>query len=465
MPPNLALFLTLGFIAFLFWRDFRERPDVSTALWLPCIWMFLTATRSVGKWLVVLGLPGFATTTVEEGSTLDAFVFLGLIAMAVYVLRKRQVTLVKLIRDNRWLTCFVLYCLLSVFWSDFAFVSFKRWIKILGHPIMVVLLFTETNREEALGTLVKRNAYVFLPLSICWMKYFPKLGRKASEFGVMSNCGLAETKNVLGGICWILAFFFLWRFLQVRKRGKGGRRRDELRLTIVLIAMAGYCLLKAHSAAADIALMLASATLLFLGLRFVNKRTIWAYAVTAIVIFGAAQLTFDLYGKIVDLSGHEATIEGRGRLWEILLATDLDPVLGAGFESYWLGGRVDKIWSMPEFWWHPNQAHNGYLELYLNLGIVGLCIFAGVTLSAFQKIRLDLLECFELGRFEMGCLVGILAHNWTEAGFKGLSFSFLIFFIISVRYRREPVLADASNPALVSEDEAELVYSNSAIHS
>jgi hypothetical protein len=97
------------------------------------------------------------------------------------------------------------------------------------------------------------------------------------------------------------------------------------------------------------------------------------------------------------------------------------------------------------------------------LGVVGLGIFAGATLSAFQKIRVDLLECFELGRFEMGCLVGILAHNWTEAGFKGLSFPFLVFFIISVRFRGEPVLADASNLALASEDEAELVYSNSAV--
>jgi exopolysaccharide production protein ExoQ len=126
MPPFLALILTLGFIVFLFWRDLRQRPSVSTALWLPLIWIFLVATRPVSRWLAVFGLPGFAATAVEEGSTLDSIVFLGLIAMAVYILGRRQVRLSSLIRDNGWLAFFVLYCFLAILWSDFPFVSFKR---------------------------------------------------------------------------------------------------------------------------------------------------------------------------------------------------------------------------------------------------------------------------------------------------------------------------------------------------
>jgi len=208
-----------------------------------------------------------------------------------------------------------------------------------------------------------------------------------------------------------------------------------------LIVLAGYCLLKAHSAAAMISLMLATGTLLFLGWRSVDKRKMWTYAIVAVCLFLIAQVSFDLYGKIVELSGHESTIEGRGRLWEILMGTDSSPILGEGFESYWLGDRVEKIWSMPEFRWHPNQAHNGYLELYLNLGVVGLCIFVGLVVVTLKKIRFDLLEDFEWGRFEMGCVVGILAHNWTEAGFKGLSFSLLFFFVIAIRYRAEEIFS------------------------
>jgi exopolysaccharide production protein ExoQ len=308
---------------------------------------------------------------------------------------------------------------------------------------------------------MKRNAYVFLPLSICWMKYFPSLGRKAGDWGEMSNCGLADSKNVLGGIAWITVFFFLWYLLRVFKVPKHIRDRFELWLTAGLILMAGYCLWKAHSAAAIVSLMLASTTLIFLGLRFVNKQMIWTYVVVTVIVLVAVQVTFDLYGAIVSLSGHEATIEGRGRLWQILMATDSSAILGAGFESYWLGDRLDKIWSMPDFWWHPNQAHNGYLELYLNLGIVGLCIFVGLVLVTFQKIRLELLQYFEWGRFEMGCLIGILAHNWTEASFKGLSFSFFIFFLLAVRYRSEPGFTNTPDLVLTSEVHEDLLVSDS----
>ena len=97
---------------------------------------------------------------------------------------------------------------------------------------------------------------------------------------------------------------------------------------------------------------------------------------------------------------------------------DTNPILGTGFESFWLGERVQTIWAQIK--WRPNQAHNGYLEMYLNLGAVGLCIFLGVIIATFRKIRLDLLTDFDWGRLRMCLLVAILAHNWTEAGFRGL---------------------------------------------
>jgi O-antigen ligase len=458
MPPTLALILTLGFIGYLFRRDIREKPNITGALWLALIWMFLVATRPVSKWLAVFGIHGFGTIAAAEGNSVDASTFSLLIVTAICILVRRQVSLSRLIREHPWITVFVLYCFLAIFWSDFPFSSFKRWIKVLGQPVMAVLLFTEPDWEEALIRLVKRCTYVFFPVSILWMKYFPHLGRHASEFGGMTNVGIAETKNTLGGISCILILFFIWHLLKVWKWEKGGPRRDELRLLGGLILMGVYCLLKAHSANATMSLLLAGAVMMALGLRFVDKRTIGAYALAAVIVLGIAQLTFDIYGKFVELSGHSTTIQGRGVLWEYLLQTDKKPLLGAGFESYWLGEQIPEMYAMRDFAYRPNQAHNGYLELYLNLGIVGLFIFLSVILAAFKKIRRELLENFEWGRFEIGCFLAILAHNWTEAAFKGLSFPFFVFFIISISYRRSQ-RSDSRGPDLLQECQPELVYS------
>lgn len=434
IPPPVALVVTLLFIVFLFRRDFRQRPNVTSALWLPLIWMFLVASKPVSKWLNIIGVSGFVATSVEEGSSLDALVFLALIASAIYVLCKRQVRLSEAIRRNACLTIFILYCFAAIFWSDYPLVSLKRWVKVLGHPLMVLVLLTEPGGKEALITLVKRCAFVVLPISILWIKYYPTLGRTASEWGMLTNCGTATSKNALGGICCILTLFFVWYLFQVLRTEKGVWRRNELRLTAFLILMALYCLGKAHSATSDISLLLGLATVAVLSMHFIDRRTIGVYVLSGILLVAIAQIFFDIYGQIVDLTGHESTIEGRGRLWEVLLAMDKDPILGVGFESFWLGARPDDIWSSKEFWWHPTQAHNGYLELYLNLGAVGLVLLAAMVLVTFRKIRGELLSSHDWGRFEMGCLAAILVHNWTEAGFRGLSFPFLVFFIIAINY-------------------------------
>ena len=83
MPPKLALILTIGFIAVLFRRDFREKPNVTRAIWLPTIWMFIIASRPISQWLHIFGLPGFGAVAVEEGSSLDALVYLGLLLLGI----------------------------------------------------------------------------------------------------------------------------------------------------------------------------------------------------------------------------------------------------------------------------------------------------------------------------------------------------------------------------------------------
>jgi O-antigen ligase len=425
--------------------------------------MFLVATRPVSKWLVVFGIHGFGATSVEEGSSLDALVFLSLIVAGIFVLRQRGVRLTEVVQNNPWLAIFIFYCFLAVFWSDFPFVSFKRWIKILGHPVMVILLFTEPNWENALATVVKRCSYIFFPISIVWLKYFPALGRHHTEWGGMSNIGIAEGKNELGVLCLMFMLLLFWHLLTTLKQIKSPQRRRELQVTGGLILLAGYCLVKAHSATSLMSLMLGVGVMLILGLQSISKRRIGVYLVSIAVVLLLVQMTFDIYGRFVAMSGHEDTIEGRGRLWQTLLETDVNPILGEGFESYWLGPQAQALWEMPEFAYRPNEAHNGFLELYLNLGLVGLGLFCCNIFDAFVKIRKELLVEFGWGRCELGCLIAILAHSWTEAGFKGLSLLFFLFYIIAVRYRHSNTAMNLERYSVEAEErheEATLAFSD-----
>jgi exopolysaccharide production protein ExoQ len=458
LSPRIALLGTLAFIFVLFRRDIRERPNVTRALWIPTLWMFFSASRQPTQWLNIVGIP-IIGGSLEEGNPLDATVFLTLTVAGLYVLCQRQVNLSEFVQNNQWLTIFFIYCFIAILWSDLPFMAFKRWIKIIGHPVMVLVIFSEPDPLKALLTLLKRVAYVVLPVSILWIKYYPHLGRTASEWGgEMNNGGIALGKNALGCICSVFAVVFAWHLLRVLRTAKSNSRRNELRLMTVLLCMVAWCLWKSHSATSWMSLIAAALVMFALGLRTVNIRLIGAYAVAAAVVLVIAQFTFDIYGKTVDVSGHESSIESREVLWRQCLAHDNSPFFGAGFESFWVGKRLEKFREGRAF--QPTQAHNGYLETYLNLGIVGLLILIGFILATFRKCRLELLRNFDWGRLRMGLLIAILAHNWAEAGFKGTAFPFFVFFIITIDYppfaiARSELPVETTTP----EEETELVYS------
>jgi len=455
LPPSVALVFTLGFVFFLFWRDIRERPNVSGALWIPLLWVLLIGSRSVMGWLNTFGLASIGST--EEGNPIDALVYFTLIVAGIGVLNQRQVCLSEVLRKNGWLMAFIAYCFIAIVWSDYPFVSFKRWIKILGHPIMVLILFTELDPEEALARLMKRSAYILVPFSILLIKYYPEIGRKFDEWsGLPISNGVAMSKNMLGCVCLVLGFFFFWHLLITWRRPRDTARRDELRLIGGFLFMIGWLLWKAHSATSLLSLLIAIFVVVILGRRWVNKKLIGTYVVLAVIGLAVAELTFGIFERVVDLSGHEATIMGRAELWRQLLAMHTNPIVGAGFESFWLGDRVVVLSEGRP--WQPNEAHNGYLEIYLNLGLIGLLMLIGLFIATFRKTWIELLQNFEWGRFRLGFLVAVVFFNWTEASFRGLSLIWFAFYIIALDYRDlryEPVAG--SLEAVVPEEETELV--------
>jgi O-antigen ligase len=454
MPPLLALFLTLGFIVFLFRQDIRQSPQVTPALWIPSLWMFLIASEPPTYWFRLASIPIVGGSR-EEGNPVDASVFLALTLAGLYILNQRGVSLSEFTQNNQWITIFFIFSFLAICWSDFPFVAFKRWIKIIGHPVMVLVILSEPDPVETVVRLFKRIAYVVFPVSILWIKYYPQLGRGTDEWGSMNNHGITIGKNGLGIISCTFALVFGWHLLRVLRTEKSSSRRNEIRLLVVLLLMAGYCLGKAHSATSWMALIAAALIMTFLGFRTLNLRLIGAYAGAAAVALVVAQVTFDVYGKIVDISGHKATLETRRVLWEQLLAYQQHPVFGVGFESFWLGDRRRHFQETYPY----TQAHNGYLETYMNVGIVGLLVLIACILATFYKCRHELLRDFDWGRLRLGLLITVVLHNWAEASFVGLCYPFFVFFLVAIDY---PAFAFASSPASLeastAEEEIELVY-------
>ena len=457
MPPTVATLLTLGFIAFLFRRDIRERPNVTGALWLPVLWLVLGCSRPVSEWLNIFGLPVSGGGSVEDGSPLDAWFYFGLIIVGFCVLVKRQVRPSEVVSNNKWLIIFLLYCFISIVWSDFPFIALKRWIKVLGHPIMALIVLTEPDPKEALTRLMKRCVYVVVPISILWIKYYPELGRGFSPWGGAESRGIAIGKNMLGADCLILGYFFFWYLLQTWRTERSTSRRHELWLIAGLLMGVWWLFSKAHSATSLTSLIVGILVVVFVGIRSVNKNLIGTYMLVAVVLLAAGELAFGISGRFSESLGRDSTLTGRTPLWTALLNMDTNPILGTGFESFWLGARPMALEGI--FFFIPNEAHNGYLETYLSLGLVGLLLLIGLFVATFWKIRAQLFRNFEMGRYRLGFLAALVLYNWTEAAFKTLSPLWFLFFLIATDYPRiwfGP--AEASVEVGRSAESRELVY-------
>jgi exopolysaccharide production protein ExoQ len=452
MPPPVATVLTLGFVIFLFRRDIRQKPDVSSALWLPLIWLVIGCSRALSQWLNIFGLPVSGAVSVEDGSPLDAWFFFCLIAAGSCVLVKRQVRLSEVIQNNGWLIAFLLYCFISIAWSDFPFVAFKRWIKILGHPIMVLIILTEPNPDEAVKTLLKRCAYVVVPVSILFIKYYPQLGRGFDEWGTATSTGITTNKNALGADCLILGYFFFWYLVQTWQTVRNTWRRNELRLIVGFLIGIWWLFSKAHSATSLTSLLAGVLVVVFIGIRSINKNFIGRYLLTALVLLVVAELAFGISGRYSEALGRGSGLSGRTLLWTHLLEMQTSPILGTGFESFWLGNRPNQLEGI--FFYIPNEAHNGYLETYLTLGLIGLLLLIGLFIATFWKIRLELFRNFEWARFRLGFFCAIIIYNWTEAAFKTVSAIWFIFYIIAMDYPRSHLASAQSSVGLGGSEEA-----------
>ncbi len=83
---------------------------------------------------------------------------------------------------------------------------------------MALIFLTEPDAKEAMVTLMKRCAYIVVPVSILFIKYYPCLGREFDPWlgrGIWT--GISTGKNVLDRDCFILAFFLVWHLLRQRE--------------------------------------------------------------------------------------------------------------------------------------------------------------------------------------------------------------------------------------------------------
>jgi exopolysaccharide production protein ExoQ len=409
-------------VGYFFWRDVKENPQASVALWIPLLWMFLAGSRYVSSWLN-LGSGGGASDY-DDGSPLDAAVFAMLIVAALVVLARRGEQWSQIVWRNKLIFCYLLYCLISTVWSEQPAIGVRRWVKDMGNPIMALVILSERRPLQSLGIVLRRLAYLVLPLSVLFVRYYPELGR-VYHFGVPTFTGVGHQKNALGQMCLVTGLYVAWQVFADRATFKSWPVARRLRLWL-LVGMVAYLLELSDSKTSIVGMLLAVAVLWCARLGFIRrqpKRLLGLIVVLAGVGF-ALETGFDLRDTLLAALGRDPSLTNRTELWALLMPFSNSPMLGTGFMSFWAGERMEQIWAL--LGGGVIQAHSGYLEQYLNLGYVGVAFTGLMLIKGMLDAHAQAMSEPEFSALRMAIIVAAVAYNYTEAAFYGVNNMWLV---------------------------------------
>lgn len=440
MTPIVAALLCIAAIAAGFVLEHRERrARVTLAAWLPWFWMAINASRSVGQWVGTRSLYEGGADEASQlranlgGSPVDGAVLGTVIALGALVILSRRGAVERIVRDNKWLLVFVLYLGASVLWSDIPVASLRRWVGLAGHLVMAGVLVSEPAPLESVRMVFRRCAYFLIPISVLFVKYFPDLGLLYMNDGHRVWTGAAIMKNGLGHLALVFTFFVIWDLLTRKARGRPTGRLSTI-FDVTIIAM-GLYLLRAegtNSSAAAIACMVLVVAVLVASRLPVARR---AFArSSAVVVIGACLFVvvdsaLGVIESLVGLLGRDMTFTGRVPLWNTLMDFGFrSPVYGYGYGGFWTVGRATVVAARAGA---LTQAHNGYLDVFLEGGFLGLVLLVPALILVLMKIQRTNVKDYDYGVLRLSFFALVLITNVTEsclARERGLM-SFLFFMI------------------------------------
>ena len=431
-PPIAAATFAIGILG-LFWLDRRKSARTSAAVWIPLAWFSIVCSRPVGVWLQIGPSIGSADE-MQEGSPLDRVVWLVLFVLGVAILLGRRRRLARVLQANSTVLVFFIYCLVSVLWSDFPGVAFKRWIKAVGDVAMVLIVLTDREPVVAFNYTLCRLAYVLVPLSVLFIKYYPSVGVSYFQWGGKGNVGGVTTnKNSLGVISLCFGLWALWRLIERYKDRKSPGRLRQMLVYSVILSMVLWLFDASNSMTSLNSFIMASALLVTANTASVIRRQSVLHLLMILMLVASASVLFlGVSPDVLRAMGRNPTLTDRTEIWQVVLSLSGNRWIGTGFESFWLGPRLEKMWAL--YWWHPQEAHNGYLEVFLMLGWAGVGLLGAVIATGYRTVfrvwRQDFLGALGLAYFFVG-----LVYNFTEAAFfkmQAVSWIFFLFAIVAV---------------------------------
>jgi O-antigen ligase len=337
------------------------------------------------------------------------------------------------------------FAFLSALWSQSPEVTLRRSAALCVTEVVALFISARFDLHQQLG-LFRLGFELLLVGSVLAVLFLPGIATspEASEAGWR---GILPHKNALGATAAI-GVLLEWS-------SEGGNWLAHLRKYGGLV-LALVLLWFSQSVTAQLSLIVVGVALQFVKpLRWKLTSSIPLLItefLAAVVIVGLILYNFE---TVTGFFGRNSNLSGRRPLWEFLGAMILrHPWIGYGFGAFWAGGNSDSETVGAVVGWTPWHSHNGYLEVLLNLGIIGLglffisCLGTMRNLVAFYRSRSSVAHIWPVG-----AIVFILFSNMAECSIvRQNNILWVLFLTIQISLAGWKKTSSSQGPPQFMED-------------
>jgi exopolysaccharide production protein ExoQ len=384
----------------------------------------------VPLFLYLTGNPD-ADTEVGDSSPANSVMMATILIVSLILAFRYRDNIIRAIPGMAPVLCFLALAILSAAWSDYPAITLRRSGTAITTALWGAYLASRFSMRDIV-VLIASSIGIIAVASMIAGLLFPDIGvnvlLQSDPDGVAGWKGVVSDKNSLGIVMATGTVTMLYLAIS---QGETRRRK--------MMWLGG---------------MLLCGMLLYLS----QSRTSWVSALAGIVCCGVVRAMYrrPAIGVVVvawifllalpgmllvmrDLSvltsliGKDATLTGRVDLWNVVLPYgDQRPWFGYGYGAFWIedSPRTQEIWNALNSY-KPPHAHNGWIETYLELGLIGCAV---VAVQLLQMLK-DAARASSQGRdvdapYMLLVVVMMLIFNMVEADLIRAPALFWPFLII-----------------------------------
>jgi exopolysaccharide production protein ExoQ len=342
-------------------------------------------------------------TSEESSSWIGKIVALLIYLLALFLLVRHCKGFIGNILRERYVLAIVALAICSAYWSDNPRLSLLRGFALIGTSLFGVYFASRYDLREQIRLLAWMcGIAMFCSFIFGWFD----LGQSGDQIKD-AWFGIYQQKNVLGRIMAFGAVVFLFF-------GRINKPRRWLAWSCAMLCMVLIVLAKSNSALAVLSgtvVMLA----VFAAFRRSVRRGLMLLSLVGTAVVSLIYWVVTHLQEASQLVGRSLTLTGRLTMWILCFAMALRrPWLGYGFNAFWQGreGPSARIARALDF--TALHAHNGFLEILLDLGLVGLLVFGiGFVIYVWRACSLLRKPRLEFA-WPLMCLTFVFLANLTE---------------------------------------------------